>query len=451
MRDTVPALEGTLGARIRAPVMATQSGYASVARALQEESLDAAERAELLAAPLLILILLLVFRSLVAAAIPLALRRAHRLRRARRPGAAQLGDDDRRALARRLHDDGARPRGRLLAADRLALPRGARGGARPGTPPRDPGQRRPHHPLRRRHPDRRPRLLRLPAARLAAALAGGDRGGDRDLVADLHPRAATAAGPARPADQRRAARPRPRRPPPVARFRPRAARWTVAGAATAALAGPPSPPSRRGAAGPAGPARARLHHRPARDRRAPESNSARQAAETIDPRSGLAGRRPSSSSPPPKAARSRPSGTSPCWRAGSAGSPPSRGPRGDRPARSPAPAPLRASATLTGQAGERAGGGARIGSAPEEPRPTRARAAPRRGRGRRLRPGSPKAPPAAGCSPRAPNAPPPARADRHRAAPRRRTRRRSDDRDRTARRRAPSASPRASAAPRSAR
>jgi putative drug exporter of the RND superfamily len=71
MRDTVPHLERTLEARIRAPVVATQSGYASVSRALQEESLSSTERAELLAAPLLILVLLLVFRSVVAAAIPL--------------------------------------------------------------------------------------------------------------------------------------------------------------------------------------------------------------------------------------------------------------------------------------------------------------------------------------------------------------------------------------------
>ncbi|MGV1048598.1 MAG: MMPL family transporter [Solirubrobacterales bacterium] len=71
MRETVPALEDLLAARVHAPVLATQSGFASVARALQEESLDATERAELLAAPLLILVLLLVFRSVVAAAIPL--------------------------------------------------------------------------------------------------------------------------------------------------------------------------------------------------------------------------------------------------------------------------------------------------------------------------------------------------------------------------------------------
>ena len=72
MRRTVPALERTLRRHIHPPVEAIQSGYASVSRALQSESLSATERAELIAAPLLLIVLLLVFRSLVAAAIPLA-------------------------------------------------------------------------------------------------------------------------------------------------------------------------------------------------------------------------------------------------------------------------------------------------------------------------------------------------------------------------------------------
>ncbi len=72
MRDVVPELDRTLEARVREPVVATQSGFATVSRALQEESLGSTERAELLAAPLLILVLLFVFRSVVAAAIPLA-------------------------------------------------------------------------------------------------------------------------------------------------------------------------------------------------------------------------------------------------------------------------------------------------------------------------------------------------------------------------------------------
>ena len=71
MRDTVPALKRTIEATVRPPVRATQSGFATVAKALQDESLNATQRAELLAAPLLVLVLLLVFRSVVAAAIPL--------------------------------------------------------------------------------------------------------------------------------------------------------------------------------------------------------------------------------------------------------------------------------------------------------------------------------------------------------------------------------------------
>ena len=72
MRTTVPSSNAPLDATIRPPVAATQSGFATLSRALQDESLDATERAELLAVPLLLLVLLLVFRSLVAAAIPLA-------------------------------------------------------------------------------------------------------------------------------------------------------------------------------------------------------------------------------------------------------------------------------------------------------------------------------------------------------------------------------------------
>ena len=62
----------SLEQHVHPPLRATQSGFASVSRALQEETIDATERAELLAAPLLLLVLLLVFRSVVAAAIPLA-------------------------------------------------------------------------------------------------------------------------------------------------------------------------------------------------------------------------------------------------------------------------------------------------------------------------------------------------------------------------------------------
>jgi RND superfamily putative drug exporter len=71
MRDTVPALDQLVEEEIRPPLHATQSGFASVSRGLQEETIGATERAELLAVPLLLLVLLIVFRSLVAAAIPL--------------------------------------------------------------------------------------------------------------------------------------------------------------------------------------------------------------------------------------------------------------------------------------------------------------------------------------------------------------------------------------------
>jgi RND superfamily putative drug exporter len=72
MRDTVPQLEDDLEAHVHPPLEAIQSGYATISRALQRESLSAAEHAELLAAPLLLIVLLLVFRSVFAALIPLA-------------------------------------------------------------------------------------------------------------------------------------------------------------------------------------------------------------------------------------------------------------------------------------------------------------------------------------------------------------------------------------------
>jgi RND superfamily putative drug exporter len=72
IRDTVPELEETLEREVRPPLRATQSGFASVSRALQDETVSATERAELLAVPLLVIVLLFVFRSVVAALIPLA-------------------------------------------------------------------------------------------------------------------------------------------------------------------------------------------------------------------------------------------------------------------------------------------------------------------------------------------------------------------------------------------
>jgi RND superfamily putative drug exporter len=71
VNDTVPHLNRVLEETIHSPVRATQTGYASLSRELQDENLKASERGELLAFPFLLIILLLVFRSPIAAAIPL--------------------------------------------------------------------------------------------------------------------------------------------------------------------------------------------------------------------------------------------------------------------------------------------------------------------------------------------------------------------------------------------
>lgn len=72
VNKTVPRLERILEREIHPPVRATQTGFATLSRALQDESISASERGELIALPFLLIILLLVFRSPVAAAIPLA-------------------------------------------------------------------------------------------------------------------------------------------------------------------------------------------------------------------------------------------------------------------------------------------------------------------------------------------------------------------------------------------
>jgi RND superfamily putative drug exporter len=72
VNDTVQHVAQVLDEQIHAPVRATQTGYAPLSRALQEENLKASERGELIAIPFLLIILLLVFRSPIAAAIPLA-------------------------------------------------------------------------------------------------------------------------------------------------------------------------------------------------------------------------------------------------------------------------------------------------------------------------------------------------------------------------------------------
>jgi putative drug exporter of the RND superfamily len=70
--ETVPELNGILESSIEPPVRSTQTGYATLSRAIQDDSIAATERGELIALPILLLVLLLVFRSPVAAVIPLA-------------------------------------------------------------------------------------------------------------------------------------------------------------------------------------------------------------------------------------------------------------------------------------------------------------------------------------------------------------------------------------------
>jgi RND superfamily putative drug exporter len=72
VNETVPRLNEILEEEIHSPVRATQSGFATLSRAIQDESISASERGELLALPFLLIVLLLVFRSPIAAAIPLA-------------------------------------------------------------------------------------------------------------------------------------------------------------------------------------------------------------------------------------------------------------------------------------------------------------------------------------------------------------------------------------------
>jgi RND superfamily putative drug exporter len=71
VNNTVDQLEGAIAEEIHPPVRATQTGYATISRAIQDESIASSEQGELLALPFLLLVLLLVFRSPVAAAIPL--------------------------------------------------------------------------------------------------------------------------------------------------------------------------------------------------------------------------------------------------------------------------------------------------------------------------------------------------------------------------------------------
>lgn len=70
-KQTLPAVETALE-QVRPPVQAELSGRAPLVRALNDASLDSLDKGEKIALPILIVLLLLVFRSPVAALIPLA-------------------------------------------------------------------------------------------------------------------------------------------------------------------------------------------------------------------------------------------------------------------------------------------------------------------------------------------------------------------------------------------
>ncbi|HEX3324599.1 MAG TPA: MMPL family transporter, partial [Solirubrobacterales bacterium] len=71
VNETVPHLNHLLETKVKQPVEAKQTGFATLSRAIQDESISASERSELIALPVLLVVLLLVFRSPIAALIPL--------------------------------------------------------------------------------------------------------------------------------------------------------------------------------------------------------------------------------------------------------------------------------------------------------------------------------------------------------------------------------------------
>lgn len=72
VEHTVPHLNALLSRLVSPPVRVVQSGHASVSRAIQDEATRATQRGELIAIPIVLLALFLVFRSPIASAIPLA-------------------------------------------------------------------------------------------------------------------------------------------------------------------------------------------------------------------------------------------------------------------------------------------------------------------------------------------------------------------------------------------
>jgi RND superfamily putative drug exporter len=72
MTETVPRLERLVAKAVRPPLRSRIAGFASLARAIRDESVAVTRRGEAILAPILLLVLLLVFRSPVAAFVPIA-------------------------------------------------------------------------------------------------------------------------------------------------------------------------------------------------------------------------------------------------------------------------------------------------------------------------------------------------------------------------------------------
>ncbi len=69
--EKVGVLDRTLEEEIHAPVRGTQTGVATLSKSIEDQSISSTEHAEMIALPILLIVLLLVFRSPIAAAIPL--------------------------------------------------------------------------------------------------------------------------------------------------------------------------------------------------------------------------------------------------------------------------------------------------------------------------------------------------------------------------------------------
>jgi RND superfamily putative drug exporter len=72
IKTTVSQLEDIVARNVGPPLSARVAGYATIGKAIEDQSIEVAKRGEVILAPILLLVLLIVFRSPIAAAIPLA-------------------------------------------------------------------------------------------------------------------------------------------------------------------------------------------------------------------------------------------------------------------------------------------------------------------------------------------------------------------------------------------